>query len=73
MQVDVERADVEHIKIEVLGWREVDVGQQGRGRGILEFLVEIPEKAGYADFAVPPDNSRGDFVSNGEEKGRGVC
>ena len=70
VQVDVERADVEERKIEVVRRRVVDVGEQRLGRGLLHVVVHVPQKPLDSGRAVPANDTGRDLVADRDEQGR---
>ena len=72
VQVDVERADVEERQLEVLGGREVHVGEQAVGRRGLGLVVEFAQEALDARLAVPADDRRRDLVAERDHQHRRV-
>ena len=72
VQVDVERAHVEERQLEVLGGREVDVGEQDVGRRGLGLVVQFAQEALDPALAVPADDGRWNLVAEGGHQHRRV-
>ena len=72
VQVDVERADVVRVDVEILGGRKVDVGEQALRRFRLHLVVELAQETFDAPLSVPADHGRRNLVAEREEERRRV-
>ena len=73
MQEDVEGADVEKRRLEILGRRVVDVCQQRVGRRGPGLVVQITQEALDPLASVPANHRRRNFVPQREQHRRGMC